>query len=366
VSREQLFAAFFFAVFLFLLYQAYLFVAAFFTPLFWAAILAIVFYPLTTLLGRAFGGRRGLAALALVLTVTVVVILPSFFLGSLLVQQATGIYHRLQEVLSGAEIRRLTEEMRASRLGGLWMRVAPLLDRFSIDPSDLLLRATNWLSTVIVAQAGALARNVLLTIVHFLLMLVALFFFFRDGAVMAARVLDLLPMEREHKEAVFARLTATVGAVVQSMVITAATQGLLAGVGFWLIGGLDFSVFLGAISAAAAFLPMAGPALVWIGAAIYLALTDHVARAIGLAVWGALLVSTADNWIKPLFIGGRANLPAFPLLLSILGGLATYGFLGIFLGPFVLAILFAFVEIYREEYHEEAAPPAPKETASCA
>jgi hypothetical protein len=68
-----------------------------------------------------------------------------------------------------------------------------------------------------------------------------------------------------------------------------------------------------------------------------------------LAVWGTLLVSTADNWIKPLFIGGRAKLPTFLLLMSILGGLKVYGFLGVFLGPVVLAILFTFVGIYREE-----------------
>ena len=80
-----------------------------------------------------------------------------------------------------------------------------------------------------------------------------------------------------------------------------------------------------------------------------------------LVVWGTLLVSTADNWIKPLFIGGRAKLPTFLLLMSILGGLKVYGFLGVFLGPVVLAILFTFVGIYREEYQEPAVavpPPA--------
>jgi len=192
-------------------------------------------------------------------------------------------------------------------------------------------------------------------------MLVALFFFFRDGEAMAGRVRDLLPMERAHKEAVFARLYTTLTAVVQSMVLTAVTQGVLAGLGYWLIGNLEFSVFLAFVTGLASFLPVAGPALIWSGVAVYLALTGHVARAVILVVWGTLLVSTADNWIKPLFIGGRAKLPTFLLLMSILGGLKVYGFLGVFLGPVVLAILFAFVAIYREEYQEPAVavpPPA--------
>ncbi len=320
MSREQLFAAFFFAVFLFLLYQLYLFVAAFFAPLVWAAILALAFYPLTNRLVALFRGRRGLAALVLVLAVTVGVVLPSFLLGSLLVREATGAYRRLQEAVQQGELVGLVEQVRGSRLGGLWVRLGPLFDQLSIDLSDLLLRATNWVSDQIVGEATALARNALRSV-----------------------------------------------AVVQSMLVTAVTQGVLAGLGYW-ASGLGFSVFLGFITGLASFLPLAGPAFVWTGAALYLALTGHVGQAVGLAVWGVLAVSTADNWIKPLFIGGRAKLPTFPLLISILGGLSVYGFLGVFLGPVVLAILFAFVEIYREEYQRTpaAAPPpeAPERRAA--
>src|SRR5207247_373691 len=169
VSREQPFAAFFFAVFLFLLYQLYLFVAAFFAPLVWAAILALAFYPLTNRLVALFRGRRGLAALVLVLAVTVGVVLPSFLLGSLLVREATGAYRRLQEAVQQGELVGLVEQVRGSRLGGLWVRLGPLFDQLSIDLSDLLLRATNWVSDQIVGEATALARNALRSVVNFAL-----------------------------------------------------------------------------------------------------------------------------------------------------------------------------------------------------
>src|SRR5207237_10141508 len=108
--------------------------------------------------------------------------------------------------------------------------------------------------------------------------LVARSFFFRECEVMAAGFRELLPMEPAHKEAVFTRLYTTLTAVVQSMVVTAATQGLLAGLGYWLIGGLSFSVFLGFLTALASFLPLAGPAFVWSGTAVYLAVTGHLGR----------------------------------------------------------------------------------------
>jgi predicted PurR-regulated permease PerM len=359
VSREQLFAAFFFAVFLFLLYQAYLFLSVFFAPIVWAGILALTFFPLTSRLVRVFGGRHSLAAFTLVVVVTVGAILPSVYLGSLLVNQATGAYHRLEQAMREGDAWTWLDTLRASRLGALWARVMPVVSETQVDASDMVLRATNWLSTQIVNQATSLARNALLTVANFLLMLVALFFFFRDGEAMSARLRDLLPMEPEHKDAVFARLYTTVSAVVQSMVLTAVMQGLLAGIGYALIGGITFSVFLGFLTGLASFLPLAGPAFIWGGTAAYLALTGSVGRAVGLLLWGTLLVSTADNLIKPLIIGERAKLPTFLLLISILGGLQIYGFLGVFLGPVILATLIGFVDIYQEVYRAVELPASP-------
>src|SRR5262245_58596358 len=158
MSREQLFAAFFFAAFLFLLYQLYLFLSVFFAPLLWAAILALTFYPLTARLVIAFRGNRGLAALVLVLLVTVGAILPSIFLGSVLVREATAAYERVRIAISQGEVVALLERLHATRVGMLWDRITSLFGtQTAIDPSDIILRATNWLSEQILAQATGLA-----------------------------------------------------------------------------------------------------------------------------------------------------------------------------------------------------------------
>jgi predicted PurR-regulated permease PerM len=165
-------------------------------------------------------------------------------------------------------------------------------------------------------------------------------------------------MDALHTQRVFQRLYDTVSAVVQSMLLTAVAQGVLGGFGYAVIGGIQFAVFLGFLTALASFLPVVGGAGVWMPAAIWLLLTDHVGRGIGLIAWGVGVMGMADNVIRPLVIGGRAAMPGFLLFFGLFGGLQVYGFIGLFLAPAVIASLLAFVDIYRELYGPGAEPAA--------
>jgi predicted PurR-regulated permease PerM len=362
VSRERLFAAFFFVVLGLLLYQLFLFLAPFLRPLAWAAILALTFYPLTTWLIRLFRGSRTIAATVLVLLVLILAIVPSIVLGSLLVSEAAGAYDRVKELVQSGELNHLIDQLKSSRPGLLFDRLAsPVIDSLNLDLSQLLLGATSYVSTQIATQTGAIARNLLESVVSGALMLLALFFFFRDGERMSGAIRDLLPMDAEHKHEVFGRVYDTLTAVVQSMVVNAVAQGVLGGFGFWAIGALPFSTFLGFLTAVASFLPPFGAAFIWAPAAVYLMIVGSV---VFLLLWGLLVISMVDNIIRPLFIGGRARLPTFLLLFTILGGMSVYGFLGIFLAPVILAALLSFVDMYRELYASPGGivriqPPAP-------
>jgi predicted PurR-regulated permease PerM len=365
VSRERLFAAFFFVVLGLLLYQLFLFLAPFLRPLAWAAILALTFYPLTTWLIRLFRGSRTIAATVLVLLVLILAIVPSIVLGSLLVSEAAGAYDRVKELVQSGELNHLIDQLKSSRPGLLFDRLAsPVIDSLNLDLSQLLLGATSYVSTQIATQTGAIARNLLESVVSGALMLLALFFFFRDGERMSGAIRDLLPMDAEHKHEVFGRVYDTLTAVVQSMVVNAVAQGVLGGFGFWAIGALPFSTFLGFLTAVASFLPPFGAACIWAPAAVYLMIVGSVVRGVFLLLWGLLVISMVDNIIRPLFIGGRARLPTFLLLFTILGGMSVYGFLGIFLAPVILAALLSFVDMYRELYASPGGivriqPPAP-------
>jgi predicted PurR-regulated permease PerM len=359
VSRELLFPAFFFAVFLFLLWQVLLFLAPFFTPLVWAVILALTFYPATTGLTSILGGRRSLASVVLVVVVLAAVVLPSVFLGTLLVRQAGQAYERVQEMVSSGQLARTIDDLGQSRIGQIVDGLtAPFHDKVDLDPAKLVLGATGWISSQVVSGGGAFVRNALASLVNGMLMLVALFFLFRDGESMTRTLRDLLPMDALHTQRVFQRLYDTVSAVVQSMLLTAVAQGVLGGFGYAVIGGIQFAVFLGFLTALASFLPVVGGAGVWMPAAIWLLLTDHVGRGIGLIAWGVGVMGMADNVIRPLVIGGRAAMPGFLLFFGLFGGLQVYGFIGLFLAPAVIASLLAFVDIYRELYGPGAEPAA--------
>jgi predicted PurR-regulated permease PerM len=291
------------------------------------------------------------AAVVLVALVTAGAILPTVWLGSVLVRETAQAYERVQTMVVTGQLDQLLENLRASWPGRLWERAtAPFQGRIDLDPATLAISATRWLSQELAGQTAALARNALFTFVNFGLMLVALFFFFRDGERIAGAVRDLVPMDPGHKDAISRRLYDTLTAVVQSMLINAVVQGVLGGLGYWLIGGLQLSVLLGFLTAFFSLVPMAGATIVWASCAVVLAAMGDTGRAIGLALWGLLVVSMVDNIIRPLFIGGRARLPTFLLLFGILGGLKIYGFVGIFLAPVMVAMLLSFVQIYRDLY----------------
>jgi predicted PurR-regulated permease PerM len=168
---------------------------------------------------------------------------------------------------------------------------------------------------------------------------------------MAGAVRDLLPMSEQNKSTIFRRIYDTLTAVVQSMLVNAVAQGVLGGIGYWLIGGLTLSVLLGFLTALASLVPMAGAMAVWAPCAIYLFAIGETGHAIGLTLWGFLVVSMVDNLIRPLFIGGKAQLPTFLLLFAIIGGLQLYGLIGVFLAPVMLALVLSFAQIYRDLYH---------------
>ncbi len=348
MTREHLFAAFFFAALFFLLYQFYLILAVFITPIAWAAILALVFYPAQARLARLLRNRPGLASFVLTTLVIALVIIPTILLGSLLVNQAAAAYQRLQDAIDGGQLSGWLEHIRLTALNLLGRWIPATWQTPAIDIPNLALRGTNYVTGFLMEQATGAVRNVFLVVVNFFLTTFALFFFFRDGDTMARYLRDVIPMEAEYKDRVMSRFYDTLAAVVQGALLTAVAQGVLSGIGYWIVG-VPFAVLFGFASGFLSLLP-AGSGIVWVPISIYLAITDSWVRALILFGWGALVVSSVDNFIRPWVIGERTNISTVFLFFGILGGLQVYGFLGMFLGPVIIATLVAFVQIYREQY----------------
>jgi predicted PurR-regulated permease PerM len=285
--------------------------------------------------------------------IVLLVAVPVFFLSSVLTAQGLDFYQRLQSSAQSGELQKTLSSWRDTWPGQLWQKWGPRVEASDIDLPSLALQGANVATQFLVGQATGIARNLFVFLFDFLIMSFSLFFLFRDGEGFYQTLRDLIPMEPEHKDAIFHRFYETVSAVVQGMVATAVAQGILAGIGFWALS-MPFSFLLGCASALFSLQPFGGAAVVWAPCALYLGLSGSWARAVILLIYGTLIVSGVDNIIKPLIIGGRTKLPTLFLFFGILGGLQAYGFLGIFLGPVVLATIMAFVNIYKEEYAEQA------------
>jgi predicted PurR-regulated permease PerM len=237
--------------------------------------------------------------------------------------------------------------MRSSRAGRFVERIGR--QPWEINYGDVIRRTVDATSNFVITQVTAVARNLAMFLLNFTIMVFTLFFLFRDGDRMYLSFRALVPMDPEHKDAIFYRLYETLSAVMRGMVVTAVTQGLLTWTALALLG-LPYPAFLGVLAGFTSLIPFVGAAGVWVPCTIYLAASDEVIRAVILLAYGTLVISMVDNFLRPLVIGGKTHLPTLFLFFGILGGLQAYGVLGIFLGPVLLAIVVAFVKIYKEQY----------------
>lgn len=345
LTRRHLFAAFFFVIFIFLLYQMASIMAPFSSALLWAAILATALAPLYRRVLQAVKGRKGLAAGIMTVGTLLIVIGPAVALLVVLASQAVDIYQWASELI------------RSGKLAEAWARLAiPVFDRLAglpflqgVDIKGMLIKGISELSSGMASQLGAALKNTLLLVVNLLIMVLSLFFFFRDGESYYTTVTNLLPFTPEQQKAIARKFQDTFSAVINGVFLIALLQGIMTGAGLSLFK-VPFPVFWGFLAAILALLPIGGAALVWIPGAIYLYVTGSGLSGILLAAWGLVFVSLPDNFLKPMIIGKKAKIPTFLLFIGILGGLEVYGFLGILAGPLVVTLLTAFVQIYREEF----------------
>ena len=347
LTRSHIFTIVFFALFLFLLYQMGRLLAPFSAALIWAGIIALALHPLYRRAVTLLRGREDLAAASMTLATLLVIIGPAVALLMALVSQSVGLYEGAAEsIKSGAAI-----ELWNSLSAVVSERVLTLPFLADLDIKGMAINGLSQFSSSLASQVGVVLRNTLLLVVNLLIMLIVLFFFFRNGEDYYRTALDLLPFTPEQKQSIARKFQDTFTAVINGVFLIALGQGIMTGIGFALFG-VPFPVFWGFLAAVLALLPIGGAALVWIPGALFLFITKATVQGILLTVWG-IIISTSDNFIRPMLIGKKAKLPTFFLFLGILGGLQVYGFLGILFGPLVVTLLTAFIQIYREEYADK-------------
>lgn len=324
----------------------------FIVPVIWAAVLSFSTWGWNVRVTRWCRGSRTLGSLAMTLILTAAVIVPTASIIWLLGDELGNAYRGILAKMS--QQHELPPELLRLPVAGPWlqelnahMRENPLALRNALQ--TLLTNSVGELRGVL----GGVGRN----LGKMFITAVTLFFFYRDGERFAAQVRAVLSQVLGQRSAAYLEaIGKTVKAVLLSLLLCAVSQSVLAGLGYW-AAGVPAPIFAAAVTAVAALIPFAVP-LVWGSLVVWLFSVGHVVPAIGLLVWCATAVSWIDNVVRPLVIGGSTGIPFLLVLFGVLGGLAAFGLVGLFVGPALLAVLLAVWREWRTERIGMAAPRA--------
>jgi predicted PurR-regulated permease PerM len=192
------------------------------------------------------------------------------------------------------------------------------------------------------------------TLADFFLAAVMLFFFLRDGERLKQAVMDIMPVSSSDARELMGVVHATVTANLYGVVGVALVQGLLTTIGLF-IAQVPSALTWGALATLAAFIPLLGPPLVWVPVVLWLLGQEHYGGAVFLTVWGIVVVGLADNFLRPALVGGQTHQHALLVFLSLLGGTAAFGVMGLFLGPLLISVTIAVFKVLRREALEDPA-----------
>lgn len=330
-----------------------------------AGFCAILTYAPYVRISTWLGGRRKLAAAICTLGVVLVIIAPMVLTGWAIVDQALQLAGQFQEQVNGNGSAAAAE----AEADGL----PDYVPEFLAEP---IRRAQEWApvsreqirevtSTLAKNAAGVLTTlltNATAVAIGIFLWLLSLFYFYVDGEAWLKRLLVLLPLPERYSIAFFQEFRSVSYAVFFGNILTALVQGVLGAIAFVIVG-LPGVVLWGALIFFAGILPLVGAALVWGPAGIWLIVQGRVVAGVFMLVWGAVVVGTVDNILRPVLTKGQLEMHPLLVFLSIFGGLAAFGFVGILLGPLFAALFLAAVRIYAVEFPRTPAnPPSDPDT----
>jgi predicted PurR-regulated permease PerM len=322
----------------------YLLVAPFLKPTTFAAVAAILFYPMYSWIRRKVNNRNLASLLATLIAVCLLAISVAL-LGRAL---AAGIHETYDSLNVNGDGR---ERLGAYLLALSDRAMAAMARYLPISATDLRATVTVQLQRVpaiIVGSAAGLLKGIASGLVNALICAFVLFFLFRDGKDLVRRAYVLLPLQIDQARRLLIRIKETLRAIVYGTLAVALLQGALTGIGFWILG-VTSPVLWAIVTALCALIPVVGTGFVLIPAISMLAFNGHSIKALILLVWSLVVVHPVDNFLRPYLIGERTKLSTLFVFFSLLGGLQAFGTLGVFLGPVILAAALALFSFVREE-----------------
>jgi predicted PurR-regulated permease PerM len=325
------------------LYFCYVITKPFFGPVFLAIMLAIVFYPVHIRI-QAFLRSRNMAALLSTVLVLFAFLVPAIGLAIIISRETNGLYQSLNE--------------RSAEQGGWNPYVMHAMERVlnwagkyvdlaQLDLRGAILRWLEQISRYLFSWGAHVLGNFISFLGSAIVAFFTLFFLFREGRSIKDHVAAFLPLTRDQVERLFTGISSSIVANVYGVLAVGASQGLLAGLSFWVLG-LPSPVLWGVVTALFSLIPFIGSAAVWGPAVIILGVGEHWWKALILLGLGAGVIGQIDSLVRPYVISETAKLNTLMVFFSLLGGVKAFGIMGLFIGPVVLSFALVVLEMLRE------------------
>jgi predicted PurR-regulated permease PerM len=352
-SQKLLGTAFFCAIVVLLAYVVYIVFAPFLVALAWAVVLVVVSYPVYERLSKLWGPTW--ASLAATTGVTLILIVPTVFL----------IYAFLREAVSAAQSLLTTVHAGGySWVDNIWMR---LQHRFPtvipVNFNETLSHYAQEAATFVARHLGSALEHTAEVLFDLFVTVLAMFYLFRDGHRIIGRLRDILPFDPDRRERMVHDGRELIYATVTSTLASAAMHGALGGIAF-ASAGIRSAVFWGVMMGFFSLVPVVGSALIWVPIGLAQIMNGHTGAGIFLLIFCSVIVGTVDNVVRPWLISGRAEMSALVVFISVVGGVAVFGLLGVVLGPIVVAMAADMLDLYAPSGSGRKARAKPGGTAT--
>lgn len=317
---------------LFLLYMGFLLVKPFLTYLVLGVILAYITFPAYCWLREKATAPRS-ASVLMVFLIILLLVIPSTFLITGLINQTSDAYTRFK----------------SSEFGFDKVFSLPLVNELGFEPRVMADDVAKRVRDYFISQAPDIIGGLAGLLLGLFIMFFMLYYAFVDGERWVQLVKEALPMDKRHKDELFLDVGVITNAVVYGQFLTSVIQGTIGGLMF-AIFAIPNPIFWGVIMIILSFIPFLGTPLVWAPVGIFQLVQGHYFSGIGILVIGAILVMNIDNLIKPMLISNKAKLNPLLVLLGVFGGLRLFGFIGILVGPLLLALLVTVIGFFKRDH----------------
>ncbi len=313
----------------------------FLTPLAWAIVFSVTFYPIYAFL-RRYIKWRPVASILTLLVILIVILGPFSYLSFLLVSELKDVAGYIDR----GELASLKDILNEPRIRWVLEKVSSLAHIEEGDISDIIVSGISDIGRSLIGKVTKGVKDVVSATLNFIIMSFSIFFLLRDGPDFIKRARNYMPFSEEQKDRLERLIRDMVVSTIFGGVVVALVQGLMGGIAFYFLG-IPSPVIWGSAIGIMSFIPVLGTFSIWGPAVVYLFLQGFTAKGVALLIIGTFGISLVDNILKPVIIGGRTKMPTLVIFFSVLGGIKLFGLIGLIMGPLILALFISVFEIFR-------------------